>query len=385
MIGQNGASISQFPQNLFAPPVTKLPVIAQPVIPKPNIISQTTLSNIPKVTFNQPVTPIFPGLQPTQQSTLLQPTQVPGPPIQNAQVQPIVPQLSQSIFPLPQPSRTSTVSHYNLPKESLRAFPVQGTSILLPKQQTEFQPIVQPVSQPVLINPPKVAQPFPVERPTGYLSTNVTPQLNTVSNIPKPVFPIQQRQTLVVQPQQIKQTQGGGLLRQFGGGTSVIPIRETAQISATPKINIIEETGISILEKLSAAWNGTIEKINQLTALKYQNGNNIIDVARRDIITEIIGMLVSESFEYVIDFLTNAPNPEFVLWDQSSMDEGRISLARELALQQVEDVGVVGISKCRYCPSTELVFALKQLRSGDEPATIFIRCVMCGKQWRQHS
>jgi DNA-directed RNA polymerase subunit M/transcription elongation factor TFIIS len=94
-------------------------------------------------------------------------------------------------------------------------------------------------------------------------------------------------------------------------------------------------------------------------------------------------MLRYQEFDDVIYFLTNAPDPAFILWDQESLDEGRLVVAREIAIQQAEEVGVKGVGKCRYCQSTELVFALRQLRSGDEPATIFVRCVFCTKQWRQ--
>jgi hypothetical protein len=233
--------------------------------------------------------------------------------------------------------------------------------ILVPKPTVVPQPTVT-VPKPVVVPTPTVAKPIVVPQP-------------------------QPMQTLVVQPQaqakpamQTQPTATGGILRQFGGGTVTIA---TPQPTAAPTITIVEETGYSILVKLLDIWGGNTTQAQQLANLRYADGSSIIDVKRRDIIREIIGMLGNQSFDYVIDFLTAAPNPEFILWDQDSLDEGRTKVAREIAIQQAEEVGVKGVGRCRYCPSTELVFAMKQLRSGDEPASVFVRCVMCNKQWRQ--
>jgi hypothetical protein len=175
----------------------------------------------------------------------------------------------------------------------------------------------------------------------------------------------------------------GGMLRQFGGGGGIVTVTTGPQVTATPMVAIVEETGLSFLTKLMYVWKGDQEQVRQLVGLRYADGSEIIDIKRKDVIMEIIGMLQYQEFEDVIDFLTDAPDPEFVLWEQSSLDEGRQKVAREIVIQLAEEVGTKGVGKCRYCPSTELVYAMKQLRSGDEPATVFVRCVMCNKQWRQ--
>jgi hypothetical protein len=144
-----------------------------------------------------------------------------------------------------------------------------------------------------------------------------------------------------------------------------------------------QPTGYTLLLELAPVWRGTEPQVRILAGLTYLDGSLIITPARKDIVREVVGMLRSDGFDYTVDFLTDAPNPEFVMWDQSALNPGRDKVARELIIQQSEDKGVKGVGKCRYCASTELVFATKQLRSGDEPATIFVRCVMCQKQWRE--
>ena len=38
---------------------------------------------------------------------------------------------------------------------------------------------------------------------------------------------------------------------------------------------------------------------------------------------------------------------------------------------------------CPYCSHTKAYFMQLQTRSGDEPMTIFYRCVKCTKQWKE--
>lgn len=268
------------------------------------------------------------------------------------------------------------------------------------------QPPTVPIPTVVVPRPQAPAVPIPavvIPRPTGTVAQPPLPIVvpTPIAQVPAPtpttmavVVPqpmaIPRPQTLTIQPQiaiprpmatPAAPAQGGGMLRQFEG--RITTLMTTPQLTAAPTVTLIAETGQSILMKLIDVWEGTADQAAQLAALQYQDGNLIIEPKRRDVIMEVIGMLQNQSFDEVMDFLTDAPSPEFVLWEQDAMDIGRTKVAREIAIQQAEEVGVKGVGRCRYCPSTELVYALKQLRAADEPATIFVRCVMCNKQWRQ--
>jgi len=248
---------------------------------------------------------------------------------------------------------------------------------------------MDPANKITIVRPPVVTPKIirPVVNPTQSTAANTT--LMPTKPQAKPVFSAQAITPPTVRLQETPVVKGkphtGGLLRQFGGATSGVMTQRATPGSKneTPNVKITEETGYSLLMKLSNVWDGTHEKATQLDSLKYKNGHKIIDIGRRDVIGEIIGMLRINTFEYVISFITDAPSPEYILWNQKSLDEGRIKVAREIMIQQAEEVGVKGVGKCRYCSSTELTFALKQLRSGDEPANIFVRCVMCNKHWQQ--
>ena len=242
-----------------------------------------------------------------------------------------------------------------------------------------------PITTPTIGVPmPKIAVPTPtIPMPTITTPAIAVPTPTIGAPVPKiampefqPTIPTPQKQTVPFPTQ-------GGKLRQFGGGIGTTTIGQIATAPTVPTIEIVEETGYSILIKLMDKWNGSIDRVQQLAQLQYADGGYIFDAKRLDVITEIIGMLRNNDFAEVVDFLTDAPNLNYVLWDQESVEEGRIKEAREIAIQRAEETGVKGVGKCRYCASTELVFAVRFLRSGDEPATVFVRCILCGKQWRQ--
>jgi len=253
------------------------------------------------------------------------------------------------------------------------------------------QPVVPAPMVPAPVVPrPQTIVPAPIV-PAPIVPTPAVPRPQPIIPapfVPAPAIPTPggarptEQLTTSPQPRTVTTTpQGGGIVRQFGGRLTTVTAGPAAV--AGPTVTIIAETGERILTRLMDIWNGTPEQIQQLITLRYINGAPIIDVRRRDIIIEIVGMLKNQTFEEILDFLTDAPGPEFILWDQTALDEGRTKVAREIAIQQTEDVGVKGVGKCKYCPSTELVFAQKQTRSGDEAMTVFVRCVMCQKQWRQ--
>eukprot|EP01035_Chromulina_nebulosa_P020508 gene20508-26602_t len=39
------------------------------------------------------------------------------------------------------------------------------------------------------------------------------------------------------------------------------------------------------------------------------------------------------------------------------------------------------MARCPYCSNDQAYFQLRQIRSADEPSTIFYKCCRCMKQW----
>jgi len=168
---------------------------------------------------------------------------------------------------------------------------------------------------------------------------------------------------------------------------------ESTEFNKTPKtpkqsvgstsIKQISELNREYIFRKYAPFNIKYEDITLLLELKYINGNFIIDDKDKDVIIEVIGMLNLYSIDYILDFLNNSPNKEWIFWEQTFMNIGKVSIEREIFINRAEEIGVKGVGKCRYCPGTELVFAQKQVNSGDEPMKVYVRCVTCNQHWKQ--
>ena len=172
----------------------------------------------------------------------------------------------------------------------------------------------------------------------------------------------------------------------------VVESSEINRVPKTPKQSLglietytkqtVELNGKSIFKKYVPP-NIESDDVTRLLKLKYANGNFIIDDQDKDVIIEVIGMLNLYNIDYVLDFLEDAPNKEWIFWEPTFMNIGKVSVEREIFINRAEEIGVKGVGKCRYCPGTELVFAQKQVNSGDEPMKVYVRCVTCNQHWKQ--
>lgn len=58
-------------------------------------------------------------------------------------------------------------------------------------------------------------------------------------------------------------------------------------------------------------------------------------------------------------------------------------MKRETKLLEGNTEGATDQFRCNRCGKRKCTYYEMQTRSADEPMTIFVRCVNCGKQWRQ--
>jgi len=59
------------------------------------------------------------------------------------------------------------------------------------------------------------------------------------------------------------------------------------------------------------------------------------------------------------------------------------AIKRETKMLEVDVSMATDMFRCGRCGKRQCTFYEMQTRSADEPMTIFIRCLNCGKQWRQ--
>lgn len=69
-------------------------------------------------------------------------------------------------------------------------------------------------------------------------------------------------------------------------------------------------------------------------------------------------------------------------WTEAMDRAARKSLVQEAAHIDPKDVAD-GIVQCSRCRNRKVIYTEMQTRSADEPMTIFYRCVICDKSWKQ--
>jgi DNA-directed RNA polymerase subunit M/transcription elongation factor TFIIS len=177
------------------------------------------------------------------------------------------------------------------------------------------------------------------------------------------------------------------IMKQFEGSSSEEETKEDKELDSPVKdyskkkdhnyAAVLDKTGITL----------TKGQKNALFTVTYKNSlEKIVSYDRPDIFYEIIGILKDKenTFDEVIDFLKDQSDPESVVFTQPAMMPYKQILDREISLQQTEkDPVIKNVGKCKYCNSTELSFSVKQIRSGDEGKTTFVRCGICGKDWKE--
>lgn len=90
-------------------------------------------------------------------------------------------------------------------------------------------------------------------------------------------------------------------------------------------------------------------------------------------------LIAKEFFPHDIPFM----NPEKVHPDQWTATIERFIKKYENAYEQTEEA-MTEMFNCGKCKKNKCTFYEKQIRSGDEGMTLFIRCVNCGHKWRQN-
>jgi len=69
--------------------------------------------------------------------------------------------------------------------------------------------------------------------------------------------------------------------------------------------------------------------------------------------------------------------------NRTKMEEVYRLLRNGLIYELSPEFGISSMAlRCRNCQSTEIQWESRQLRSADEPATIFCECTKCGTRWR---
>jgi DNA-directed RNA polymerase subunit M/transcription elongation factor TFIIS len=150
-----------------------------------------------------------------------------------------------------------------------------------------------------------------------------------------------------------------------------------------PAPEVVQESAESLMRSIASSVDLNDDQVQELLSLQYPDGSSVISLDERGVIFEIIGLLQMRPYDESVDYIRESSDSEALVRELPTLQAARDKIMVNLHLLRVRESGVKGVERCRRCGSDEVVFAEKQLRGADEPATTFIRCVMCQNRWRQ--
>jgi transcription elongation factor S-II len=187
--------------------------------------------------------------------------------------------------------------------------------------------------------------------------------------------------------------------------TDTTNLKEEIPFNSEPETNKIRTlclTNLTFLEnKFSKDDIRSLEKGIFETAHNYANKNHVPRNWKSPIFTEIYRQVVRSVFSNIhpdspvknLRLLTRILDGEFTLYELPSMTSYEMfpekwfelrnkQLQREQKILEGNKSRATDQFKCRRCGKRECTYYELQTRSADEPMTIFVTCLNCGKEWR---
>jgi DNA-directed RNA polymerase subunit M/transcription elongation factor TFIIS len=130
----------------------------------------------------------------------------------------------------------------------------------------------------------------------------------------------------------------------------------------------------------------TNENIRTLTALKYPNGSPIFNLTDRGNLYAGIVIVMQNGLTKAIEFFNSVSEPSDLSFKSPQMIKAHEKYLLDIrTLKAKSEVQIAeGIFECPRCHNKRINYTEKQIRSADEPTTIFLLCTQCGFSWRQN-
>ncbi|MNL13397.1 Transcription factor S-II (TFIIS) [compost metagenome] len=125
------------------------------------------------------------------------------------------------------------------------------------------------------------------------------------------------------------------------------------------------------------------EQISALMNLSFGENNYMLSMSRRPLLYEIMNTLSKFGFDITYNYLSStsfANANEVILRGPAMSKTGDMALF-DLNNYRMKQITSKGIHKCKSCGSKETISSEKQTRSADEPTTVKVECIHCGKKW----
>lgn len=168
---------------------------------------------------------------------------------------------------------------------------------------------------------------------------------------------------------------------------SLVPENERQLLSTLTEQDLITISQVQYQRKLAHLGepNGSELYRADPSAIQgsFTTGKLVLTLDDNEVVLEMMGFLRKTPVEQLLTEVRQCRDRTDLLWLANQHRDGYLVVAREVFILQAEESGIKGLVKCRRCQSSNVLMMSKQLRAGDEPTTIFTRCVDCKETWKQ--
>lgn len=129
-------------------------------------------------------------------------------------------------------------------------------------------------------------------------------------------------------------------------------------------------------------------QIERLMTITLANGRKFFSIENQhdaDSIYMILGDFVKYPFEEVYEALTRQKyntRDDYIFYGSPGMEFSRYKAKIDVEIFRNKIETVPGSFTCSKCQSKETIATERQMRSADEPMSVFVTCVMCDNHWR---
>jgi len=183
------------------------------------------------------------------------------------------------------------------------------------------------------------------------------------------------------------------------------PLRElrgTVQVAATTVPLSVTSTGIvpgpttplKIKDTIEGILGGVIinnvpllttVQIEQLVSLNLLKGVPLISLENRPFLYEIIALIQELGFNATYNYIAsqNSVSINDLIFNSPLLTRAHDKVLIDADSIRIKVDAVESVFTCKRCGSKRTIQAERQVRSADEPMTIFVTCVDCGNSWKQ--
>lgn len=124
------------------------------------------------------------------------------------------------------------------------------------------------------------------------------------------------------------------------------------------------------------------EDVDYILGLRYNDGDLLFDPDDPGLLLDLI-ILVNDLGDEAIKILEQASHSEEKLpWSLPQLGHVKGQAELEYVQSMTEQRGIKTDRPCKKCGTKEVIYVSRQMRSADEPESIYATCVGCKNTWR---